>query len=590
MSLRLADVDSWLRVLRTTRYLRSSQIAYRLRRVACRAIPFASGKRRSRHSDSATLHQPVGALPSVPLFGRGCLQGAGLVEELRRGKLSLVNQTLPLLADEPDWRLGHQTENRLWAITLHYHAWLFELSQLVGSHQVLNNPADTLLRSFLQQWLRGCRLGRPGVEALAWNSYSIATRLGWWARLWHGLGSSFWKQSPELEREFLQSMHLQATQLEYNLEWDLRANHLLRDAVGLAWAGRFFAGREADRWMRTATRLAIAQADEQMLTDGGHFERSPFYHLEVMDDLLSLALLLKGKAAREKMRQTWRQAADYVCWLRHPDGRVAQFNDGAAASVEEHVRLGSAIGIELDLAPRRGGRNFADSGVVVWHDKQWSLVFDVGQIGPDYQPAHAHADTLTVECSFAGERLFVDPGCHSYDHDERRRYDRSTDAHNTVCIDGTDSSEMWHIFRVGRRARPMEVHVDIQADRLSAAAAHDGYRHLPGKPNHHRAIQVAEHGPLQVHDRISGAGEHHAQGGWLLAAAWNATSIEKGWRLTRDLLCVEVTVDSDKPLNFSIVQANYHPEYGIEVATQRLQWKYEGSLPLEVRCTVASVS
>ena len=37
--------------------------------------------------------------------------------------------------------------------------------------------------------------------------------------------------------------------------------------------------------------------------------------------------------------------------------------------------------------------------------------------------------------------------------DERRRYDRSTAAHNTVSIDGTDSSEVWQIFRVGRRAK-----------------------------------------------------------------------------------------------------------------------------------------
>ena len=54
---------------------------------------------------------------------------------MQRGELTLVNQTLPLQAETPDWRLGHQTECRLWAITLHYHAWLFELANSIESAQ-----------------------------------------------------------------------------------------------------------------------------------------------------------------------------------------------------------------------------------------------------------------------------------------------------------------------------------------------------------------------------------------------------------------------------------------------------------------------
>ena len=40
--------------------------------------------------------------------------------------------------------------------------------------------------------------------------------------------------------------------LSHHLEWDLRANHLVRDAAGLAWAGRYLSGRSPDRWLNLA--------------------------------------------------------------------------------------------------------------------------------------------------------------------------------------------------------------------------------------------------------------------------------------------------------------------------------------------------
>src|SRR5262249_32712695 len=153
-----------------------------------------------------------------------------------------------------------------------------------------------------------------------------------------------------------------------------------------------------------------------------------------------------------------------------------------------------------------GGRYFPDTGMVAWHGDPWSVFFDVGAVGPDYQPGHAHADTLSVECSYRGRRLFVDPGTYAYDLGARRRYDRSTAAHNTVTADGQDSSEVWHIFRVGRRARPLDVQVAFPGGLLEAAASHTGYDHLPGRPRHVRWLTLTPGGGLVLKDRVEGRG------------------------------------------------------------------------------------
>src|SRR5207247_7691896 len=88
----------------------------------------------------------------------------------------------------------------------------------------------------------------------------------------------------------------------------------------------------------------------------------------------------------------------------------------------------------LPAAGYFGYRNNLDSGY---------LVFDAGAIGPDHQPAHGHADTLSFELSHRGRRIVTDTGVFTYAPGEQRRYDRSTAAHNTVEIDRRDQSELW---------------------------------------------------------------------------------------------------------------------------------------------------
>jgi hypothetical protein len=574
------------RLLRTTQRLHWSQVAWRMRRVAVRRL----GRReRSDHVDIGLEDcAPLDLLPRIPVAHGLCRDLEETVSLASRGEIRQLHRTFSIGRDRKDWRLGPQSHDRLGAITLHYHAWLYRLAEASRSDSPRAAEAESLFQEYLLDWLQNADIRAPGAEDLAWNSYAIATRLGWWVRSIQVLGDDFLQSRSRLAVSWLSSMWRQARHLRANLEWDLRANHLLRDLVGLAWAGRFFQGAEPQEWLRTAERLAIGQAAEQTLADGGHFERSPFYHLEVMDDWLALSLLLKEPQAIEAARRTWRAMAEYVAWLRHPDGVIPQFNDGAASRPEERLRLAPHLGEEVVLSPRRGGRRFADSGVVVWHGDPWSVFFDVGEVGPGYQPGHAHADTLTIECSFDGRRLFVDPGCFAYDHDERRRYDRSTAAHNTVCIDGIDSSEVWHIFRVGRRARPIDVTAEVHVDGLVASAAHTGYDHLPGRPRHTRRVTVHDGGALEIIDRIDGRGVHRLEGGYLLAPGWQASPAPGGWRVACEHRDVRVHIAGPPGMTLEMQARPYHPDYGLEETTTRLAWRHDGALPVEVRTRVES--
>jgi uncharacterized heparinase superfamily protein len=527
----------------------------------------------------------------MPLFAIPAIDAAQAAELLRKGVFCHLNQAHNVGRECPDWRLGPVASDRLWTITLHYHAWVYDLAQVAAGELACADYAAICFEHYLSDWMSRCALTSLGAHHLAWNAYAIATRITWWIRSYCLLGRPRFKSWGHFGQTFLHSLWQQAAYLHDHLEWDLRGNHLLRDAVGLAWAGRFFGEEKARQWLATATSLALGQVTEQVLPDGGHFERSSMYHLHAMEDILSLGLLLEESAARVHLRDAWLRMAEYLAWLRHPDGKVALFNDGgldAACAPERMLRLGERFGVPVNSARRWGGRYFSETGIVVSHMEPWSIFLDVGPVGPDYQPGHAHADTLAIECSYAGKRLFVDPGCFAYDNDERRRYDRSTMAHNTVCIDQINSSEVWHIFRVGRRARPVDVRVQIGSIGLRAAAGHTGYDHLPGRPRHHREL-VAVGRDLAIIDRISGNGSHLVQGGFTLAPEWRVRPVAGGWELHCEGRWLLWRISSPQNLVLTIEPALYHPSYGLEVKTQRLVWRYEGNLPLTVKCMAETV-
>jgi uncharacterized heparinase superfamily protein len=195
---------------------------------------------------------------------------------------------------------------------------------------------------------------------------------------------------------------------------------------------------------------------------------------------------------------------NWLATMCHPDGEIAFFNDAALgiapAPVElrqyaERLRFSTPV-------PRERVTALAASGYVRMEAGAAVALLDVAPLGPDYLPAHGHADTLSFELSLYGRRLLVNSGTSCYGLSEERLRQRKTAAHNTVVVDGHDSSEVWGGFRVARRARPFGLRIADGAA-LEVSCAHDGYRRLPGRATHRREWRLTD-GELVVEDRVTG--------------------------------------------------------------------------------------
>ena len=277
-------------------------------------------------------------------------------------------------------------------------------------------------------------------------------------------------------------------------------------------------------------------------------------------------------------------ATKMLAWLAemtHPDGEIGFFNDAAFGIARTHAEL-AGYAASFGIAKTRHAealRVLDASGYLRLQSGPFWVIFDAAEIGPSYLPGHGHADVLSVEVSLDGQRLVVNSGTSTYENDTVRIEERSTAAHATVEIDRHSSSEVWASFRVGRRAHPFDLSTATKNVVLSAAASHDGYRWLPGKPIHRRDIAVSPEA-LRVTDSISGTGEHSVRGRFPLHPSVRSVSQHPtGWRVeSASGRTVRVQIDGASEL--ATEKGHFSPTFGQRMSRPVLVWRHDGRLPL----------
>lgn len=450
----------------TVRHLRLSQIAARI---------------------SYRLHHPRPDLREAPGVRD---QGNAFVEPIAMKAAMVGPATFRFLNVErscitaADWTTAHV--DKLWIYNLHY----FDDLNATGARE-----RREWHQSLMARWIAE----NPPGEGDGWEPYPVSRRIINWIK-WAMRGNAL---SPQVQC----SLAVQVRWLMQRIEFHLLGNHLFMNAKALLHAGLFFSGPEAERWYATGARIAARELVEQVLPDGGHFELSTMYHAAMLEDMLDLVNLHRAYAVPPPLR--WVHAVSQMRhWMNvmtHPDGGIAFFNDSAfeIAPTEQQLRqYADRLHLRDESPPVDSVMILESSGYVRMQANAAVLFCDVASVGPTYQPGHAHADTLSFEFSLGVERIFVNSGTSVYGIDQERQRQRGTAAHNTVVVDGQNSSEVWAGFRVARRAEPTLRSLS-RREPHSLEASHNGYRRLRGRNDHVRRWTI-DRTELRIDDRVTG--------------------------------------------------------------------------------------
>jgi len=546
--------------VRTLVHLRPSQVAHRARLraqlAALRRFPEAGRLLCSGPDPSAAMGWPDAARP-VDALTPGRWPG---LSELQAGEIRLLGLTREL-GDASGWE--HADAPRLWRFHLHYWDWAWGLAAAPD-----RLAARALFARLWRSWQASAGFGRGD----AWHPYPTALRAWSWCGLHRDLAAG-----SDLERDFVAGLAAHAGFLRHHLEYDLGGNHLIKDLKALVGLAVFFAD---ERLLRLALGRLTRELTRQVLADGGHYERSPAYHCQVLADLMDVTDLLRasGQPPIHEITETVERMRRWLGSVLGPDGQVPLLNDGYPVDRELLTVLRPGPDPATPASPLHV---LAATGLVRAVAGGWHLLADVGLPCPPSLPGHAHADTLGCLLYVDAVPLLIDTGTSTYEPGPVRRHERSTAAHNTVGVDGTDSTEVWAVFRAGRRARVSGLTARVDSSRVICEAAHDGFRGLPGRPLHRRRWSLSGDG-LRVEDVVAGRGRHKIAIRWQLAVG-STVRVDGGTAfVVGQAGAFSVAVAASRPVLLTAEIRPVATDFGSTVDAPALTCRIDAALPVRL--------
>lgn len=361
--------------------------------------------------------------------------------------------------------------------------------------------------------------------------------------------------SRDEEKLLCQFLYQHATYLwRYPSKYSSNNNHAIAEALGLFLVGVFCPGfRHAEKWKRFGIQTLERECLRQILEDGGSYEYSTTYLSFVFDFFLLFKIVCdhQGIPYDKQVDRRLEQACDYISSLMDCRGNIANIGDqdsavlvnfglnswqnftsilntGAVLFKRDDLRQSNFPDIKtafltgvdqakVDLASKKktvsnSPVHLKKSGLsVIRKQINGKELFFTGNATPLGMPplyAHGHLDALSFTLSVDGRQFFVDPGTYLYHSGGKwRQYFRSTSAHNTIVVNGSDLTEMTGDFMFGKPYKITNHEVMNDDNGIIWEASHNAYQCLDCCVEHKRQVRLmARKSALEIHDRLAGKG------------------------------------------------------------------------------------
>ncbi len=465
------DLTKYLLLFNTVKYLKPIQIYYRLYYIMRAKI------RGLKHFSNTLL------IPAV-VSQLELIKSIESISSFDVDQFKFLNR-IYLFGTQVDWNFSKL--GKLWTYNLTYFDFLNQ--QEIGKENGLK-----LINDFIRQ----LNYIKDGVEP-----FPISLRTINWIK--------FLTQNAINDKKINDSLFAQYQILMDNIEYHLLGNHLLENGFSLLFGAYYF---QDEKFYVKAKKILTEELEEQILRDGAHFELSPMYHQIILFRVLDCINLIqhnywKNQELLGLLNSKAKIMLEWLNTITYENGDIPLLNDSAnkiAPTTKQLNEYASALNLKLNIAPSGNtleikNSKLSDSGYRKIRKGRYEMVIDVGNIGPDYIPGHAHSDTFNFELYIDKKPFIVDTGLSTYNTNRRRILERSTASHNTVEIDGRDQSEVWGAFRVAKRAKI----TSLKEGENYMEATHDGYKHI--KAFHTRKFITLED-IIVIEDNIDGSKKH----------------------------------------------------------------------------------
>ncbi len=423
-------LSSYIRLFNTVKYLKPKQISYRL---------YYFVRKRFR----ATLGRSYDFSKRAKSYPLRLQKSIAIVDSYLGDKHFKFLNLDKKFEESIDWNFSEY--GKLWTYNLTYFDYLSQESEL-----------DKLF--LIESFIDDIQNIKDGLEP-----FPISLRGVNWIK---------YLSSKEIKSQKIDdSLYAQYYILLDNLEYHLLGNHLLENGFSLLFGAYYF---QDEILYKKAKEILQEELEEQILEDGAHFELSPMYHQIMLFRVLDSINLVKNNPWKNGELEIFltQKSELMLGWLEeitYENGEIPLFNDstnGIAPSSVELFEYAKKLGLE------RKRVKLSTSGYRKVFKEHYESIIDIGDIGAEYIPGHAHADTFSFELRIEGKPFIVDVGLSTYETNQQRALERSTASHNTVEVNGKSQSDVWGGFRVANRANI----IALEEGEDFIEATHDGYK------------------------------------------------------------------------------------------------------------------
>ena len=430
--------------------------------------------------------------------------------------------------------------------------------------------------------------------------------------------------------------------IEANIEFShlSTSNHYLSDVVGLYCLSVFLDGEGMAARRREYRRRIEAEMAKQVYEDGGDYEASTGYQVLVTQLFTTALLLMRSDCSASpspafvaRLRMMFR----FLNTVASSSGELPQVGDcddgrtelliddlqqmiHSPVSERNSLRIPHLLGLGQRLfgegagggddtawygladaasipnseSPMPSGSTHAiralpKSGIGILQNGSAELLFFAIPNGIFGKGSHTHNDKLSFVLRLGGQEVLCDSGtgCYTRDIAARNRF-RSTSAHNTLLIDGTEQNRILPgpigLFALGNEAAVSQIQEGREACGGFLRASHTGYSSLGVL--HSRTIRVVGgERAFLIEDQLDGHGVHDFELNLQLASNLNAEI-----HVTTDgILCrifgdrqVQLAVSGPTGLHGSVQPSFVSHAYGVTVPALKVRIWGRSAVPTRI--------
>lgn len=434
----------------------------------------------------------------------------------------------------------NKSVNKLWEYNFFYFDFLFQKNLLINKKVSLD---------LIKKWIKVSYIKKKHIM---WDPYPTSIRLINLVKfcIYNKINSKYINES----------IYNHLSHLKDNLEYRLRANHLLTNLIALNCA-KFFLEIK-DNKHKKFEKMLHNEIYNQFQNDL-HYEKTPTYHNALTEQLIIYGLVKKiyDQKPSNKFLIFLNKLISTSKNLSHPDGQLAFFNDTNYDSLN-YKQLDLLLKKNFQIIKNPKYEN--NSSYPFLKKKNVFIITKCCGPEPKFNPGHSHADSLSFEVSINNKRFLINKGVSTYEKNDLRFLQRSTESHNTVKIDDKNSSAVWSSFRVGKKSEVFNTKISKKNYLISAS--HNGFSNFIKTITHNRTWKLKDD-YLSINDEISGKFKNFKI---FFHFSPNVKIFKKNNLIKFQINKIKGTISFSNADNISIRNSFFYPKFGIQKRIQSL--------------------